>query len=1096
MIFNRLPKHTLKTHDKNYLYWLVNSKTHQENIKLVPSKKVIPYSLPAFIIDEIEIANNNMDFGIYKYKISFYSTVTKEESISSEFLEKTVNNNYQITISQFSPIFDRTFNSWKIYRTKKNGDIFYYISILKESENNIYIDNKNDNELIEEQPELKLRITQPINTHLINKFTRQLILKDEYPDWESLFIDKGEFKLEPGVYKYTVTFFSDITEEEEETEIGSETTINLEPLQTFFSNKGRIKIQIPISNNPNVTHVKIYRTPKNGNTFYLLEKIPVNEIVNNPEYIDNKLDDKLGASIPETNNRINTYYILKLLNTEVAPNLHSFISHSTDLTFANQKSIFDLNDYFFNKPFIMLINNKGTDTFNNLLDLKQSFQTTNAYFYNIPFKVDSSSKISLDKTNSIYLMPLSTQQFFNKANSKYYSIDLKNQIIVEALDNQIIQKTFNPSFDEFNISNTFLNTNNYSYILIDQIIGKINEVITANPEYKLLIDLIESINDEFVNMINIFNKNNLFGSTTKKILSNLKDINKISNAFTDKMYNIDLLSYLNLDYLKYSHYALELLKTNNKDINNIKLNIYDSDVNLSNIKVISPVYKYYNVTNKISQNLEEYLKNVSSFFKNHIEYVNQNLDYLNISDPNNYQEQFLSTNEITQHKYDNFYEYNENTNNQIKLLHPITERNTELNLQNISKINIKTSNVTTLENFKIIDNKTIITSDFKENILEDNFNDANFMFENRNEMKSDKFNYLGLCHIDTKSEINLDDKYIGSKDTKLFELDDNKIYVGTADNTLGRYHLGKNSMENKLLVSSLYCSNPYELKFGDSNKFLEFEKTEGYYYKLKIKWDTYKEITFNEDDTLPAASQNQYKYFINLSDNLLYYSDGTEWILNPEIVNAKITSSNNSNYLNRVVLIRNNGYFQWGIQSNINIECLFYINNVYHEGILENLNDISAILHLKTKYVIDIDFNELFYSNNLKSQLIKNITVEEFKKFNFEKKFDDIFNFDYFKFGNKYYTSSEIIKVSVPEFTFKTNPVYNDEILDTETQSFLFNKIFMYISNNDLNNFIEIIADNGTFNVTPEEKKFILFEDKCKEHPKVAILITLVTKRN
>ena len=44
---------------------------------------------------------------------------------------------------------------------------------------------------------------------------------------------------------------------------------------------------------------------------------------------------------------------------------------------------------------------------------------------------------------------------------------------------------------------------------------------------------------------------------------NLKDINKISDAFTDKMYNIDLLSYSNLDYLKYSHYALEL---KNKDV--------------------------------------------------------------------------------------------------------------------------------------------------------------------------------------------------------------------------------------------------------------------------------------------------------------------------------------------------------------------------------------------------------------------------------------------------------------------------------------------------------------------------------------------------
>ena len=619
-------------YDKKYLYWLVNSKTYQENIKLVPNQKNVPFKSQAFILNYVE--SNIMENGLYKYKISFYNTITQEESISSDIIQININNNDEIKVSDFSPIFDKTFNSWKIYRTKKNQNTFYHLYTLIETEDNLFIDKKNDDELVNEYQNIKLRITQPINTHLINKFTRQLVLKDEYPDWQSFFVENGKFNLNQGTYKYTITFSND----KEESIKGSETIINVSVPNnlSWLTSTGRVKIQIPVSNDPNVTHVNIYRTKVNQNNFFLLTKLELIKL-DSHEFIDNILDVGLNISIPLTNSKMNTYNILKVLNTEITPNLHSFISHSTDLTFANEKNISDLNDYLFNKPFIMLINDKGPDIFNNSDSLKQSLQTTNAYFYNIPFKINSSSIITVDNKSSSYLIPLSSQQFFNKTDSKYYSVDLKNKLIVDALEEQIIQKSFNPSFDEFNISNIFLNSNNYSYILIDQIIEKFNDMIIANPEFKLLIDLIDNINNEFTSIKTILDYDNLFGSTTKKILLNLKDINKISDAFTDKIYNIDLLSYSNLDYLKYSHYALELKNNKVKDINYIKLNIFDSDVNLTKFKVLSPVYQYYNATKKISVNLKEYLNNVSSFFKGHIDYVNKNSDYLNISDSNNYQ---------------------------------------------------------------------------------------------------------------------------------------------------------------------------------------------------------------------------------------------------------------------------------------------------------------------------------------------------------------------------------------------------------------------------------------------------------------------------
>jgi hypothetical protein len=272
------------------------------------------------------------------------------------------------------------------------------------------------------------------------------------------------------------------------------------------------------------------------------------------------------------------------------------------LNFANDKTISDLNDYLFNKPFLMLINNNvGTESFDNLFDLKQSFETTNAYFYNIPFKINASSKINFDDIESVYLMPLSTQQFFNKTGSNYYSIDLVGNKMLQATDNQIIQKRFNPAYDEFNLSTSFLDTKNYSYILVDQIIGKINDITDSNPDYKKIIDSIDQTNNTFISsIISILNYSSslLYGRTTKFILSNLININKISDVFSNKMINYDLLTYLNLDYLKYSHYALELQKTDEKDNSNIKLN---PNVNSNLFKVISPVYQMYDSSKKIGR---------------------------------------------------------------------------------------------------------------------------------------------------------------------------------------------------------------------------------------------------------------------------------------------------------------------------------------------------------------------------------------------------------------------------------------------------------------------------------------------------------------
>ena len=152
---------------------------------------------------------------------------------------------------------------------------------------------------------------------------------------------------------------------------------------------------------------------------------------------------------------------------------------------------------------------------------------------------------------------------------------------------------------------------------------------------------------------------------------------------------------------------------------------------------------------------------------------------------------------------------------------------------------------------------------------------------------------------------------------------------------------------------------------------IEIDNKIGYYYKFNISWDTYQDITLNEGDTLPDATENQNSYFHNLTENKIYYSDGNNWTLSNKQSNSIIKMSNNSNYTDHVILIQDNGNFYWGIQQNINIECLFYINNNYYTGVLENKNNY-AYLYIISPNKIEADFNELFYSNNLIDKSTKN----------------------------------------------------------------------------------------------------------------------------
>ena len=105
----------------DYLYYLVDTINFKENIKLVPSKENIPITNVS-----LNSVNGVLPSGTYKYKISFYNSLIDIETLPSLEASITIIDNKNITLTNFPIIYDKRYNAWKIYRTKKNGSIFYY----------------------------------------------------------------------------------------------------------------------------------------------------------------------------------------------------------------------------------------------------------------------------------------------------------------------------------------------------------------------------------------------------------------------------------------------------------------------------------------------------------------------------------------------------------------------------------------------------------------------------------------------------------------------------------------------------------------------------------------------------------------------------------------------------------------------------------------------------------------------------------------------------------------------------------------------------------------------------------------------------------
>ena len=154
---------------------------------------------------------------------------------------------------------------------------------------------------------------------------------------------------------------------------------------------------------PIYNQIKLYRTKLDQDIFFtMVYHYPQNSLVINISD-DNLLDPYIEPYFYTTFNSSNiiNYKIIRIPVNNFVPNLNNFISHSTDLLYTNQKMISDLNDYIFNKSFILLNNIASFDSIN---DPKTVLNASLIYLYNINFKCQMQYYTTLKILLSIFFL--------------------------------------------------------------------------------------------------------------------------------------------------------------------------------------------------------------------------------------------------------------------------------------------------------------------------------------------------------------------------------------------------------------------------------------------------------------------------------------------------------------------------------------------------------------------------------------------------------------------------------------------------------------------------------------------------------------------
>ena len=712
--------------------------------------------------------------GNYNYKISFYNQITHEESYLSDSVAISNKEGYSIKLSQLSPIYNKKYNSWNIYRTLNNGTIFYKIGNILDTIYNaqdIFTDTFNDEDV------MKFEISENI-FHLIDSSGMKVSINN---------LNKDNYKI----------------------------------------------LQIPIHN--------------------------------------------------------------------ITPNLHSFISHSTDIDFMNNKQILDCYDYIFNKPFLMLVRTEN-NSFNNNFTLSECFTNNLLYFYNIPFLINSTTIIKLENYNVDYVIPISTQQFFIKdKDTPYYTGEnyFTSNIVRQVLDYEISQNTFNPAYDSFN------GPNNNLISIID----------TLN-NYNNIIDIINQTNNNYLNIFSYIKNQNIYGSTT---------LNYIFNTNVNNLFN-----YTNYDYNNYSHYA-----------------------------IFPFIYNKYISGNKITAEISTYLQNISLYFQSYINnyysiisdepsdqnitnivllhpIIDDNIYQIKIDD-NIYDNPIIENNTISMN-YSTYIPKKE----YVEKIDNYTEKFKFIGIINLDTINYKNNtynrnNDNSIQ--KIYNGNLYISSSKQINLI--NINKYYYKIQLNNNDPNINLLIDNILH------------YFNKVSDFIYE-----IYSDTLLNlTVNKYYINTDSSFSN--ITNVLITNIF------NNKQFDYYTTEDlsnytYYSYDNINYLPLTTNGFNSNNTVTVANFNEIYYLCN--DNIIYKQ--IKDCLNPYLIsltNSKQLILNKKYNIYYKILLNTSST---NIIINVNFNPILFtlLNNNYLEFYLNTLSEFQIYVNniLYFDYTI-IDFKEYNY---------------------------------------------------------------------------------------------------------------------------------------
>lgn len=618
-------------------------------------------------------------------------------------------------------------------------------------------------------------------------------------------------------------------------------------------------------------------------------------LYNNKDYILLKYENNNFIVLDDLKPNI-TYTIREIYNDNI-PNLFNYINY-----YNNPSSPSDLMDFFFQTTFIMIMNTDSNNRYPYI------------YIYNLPFLLSLNSEIYLDNNKINNLLPLNTNQFFNKQVSPTFSKDCL--------------------------------VNRLSHINLLKIMTNLINTEYSNPDYKNIFDVLEQSKTEIVNLnLNILNDTTLYGKTSIQIIKNSMSIN-----------NIDLTIFNNDDYNKYNNLALDIYNNNSNLISNIVI---------QNIK--KPIYNIPIVSllpsRKINSDLIEYLNEIPKYYQEQINYVSNNTDYLLITNEEQYNENYKFINDFKFNIYNVFfvtnnYLYNTLFTFKIDNLESIYYNNTKFEISSLNENMFIANFIPNIDNYDKIYDHEIIQID--------------------NEViNNEKFNYFGPIYLDTynniifNNNINFDGyNYIQLDNLKIYPIDDNlwKQTINKINMNSYLYNITDSNNNEEFI----YCDNLYyyllklDINITELGSVL-YCNNKTYYYEY-----------YSTDDNTIIKILSKNIFDIKINDYFVGFPKSTQIDSVNNFININFNELVNFTKINisKITILEYYKFNYYSTLLNLNNN--YIINNVFQPIIrifnnitfifIDNINDELSIniKNYTTKklppFKLDINLNFVFFS--------------------------------------------------------------------------------------------------------------------------------------